>query len=236
MIWLVLAYLFHTLGELCLSPMGLSYLSKLIPARMIAFMFGVYYLAVAIGNKLAHYIGGDIDKITEDKKKSAELDHGNKLAGDVTQEFKLEKDFMNNIGFLKFIGINISQWIQISLKQKITKFSLIDSWIVRQFKNEYNPSHWHNGHVSGVGYLKVPSNLGETLQKDKKVNNNGKLEMVHGSKAFLCKPTFRVTPKVGDFYFFPHYLMHAVYPFFDSDEERRSVSFNATVDQSLFNE
>ena len=64
MIWLVLAYLFHTLGELCLSPMGLSYLSKLIPARMIAFMFGVYYLAVAIGNKLAHYIGGDIEQIT----------------------------------------------------------------------------------------------------------------------------------------------------------------------------
>ena len=66
MIWLVLAYLFHTLGELCLSPMGLPYLSKLIPARMIAFMFGVYYLAVAIGNKLAHYIGGDIDKITQE--------------------------------------------------------------------------------------------------------------------------------------------------------------------------
>ncbi len=64
MAWLVLAYLFHTLGELCLSPMGLSYLSKLIPTRMIAFMFGVYYLAIAIGNKLAHYIGGDIEKIT----------------------------------------------------------------------------------------------------------------------------------------------------------------------------
>ena len=64
MAWLVLAYLFHTLGELCLSPMGLSYLSKLIPARMIAFMFGVYYLAIAIGNKLAHYVGGDIEKIT----------------------------------------------------------------------------------------------------------------------------------------------------------------------------
>lgn len=66
MIWLILAYLFHTLGELCLSPMGLSYLSKLIPGRMIAFMFGVYYLAVAIGNKLAHYVGGDIDKITQE--------------------------------------------------------------------------------------------------------------------------------------------------------------------------
>jgi len=66
MMWLVLAYLFHTLGELCLSPMGLSYLSKLIPARMIAFMFGLYYLAIAIGQKLAHYVGGDIEKITQD--------------------------------------------------------------------------------------------------------------------------------------------------------------------------
>ncbi|MDF1696557.1 MAG: peptide MFS transporter [Saprospiraceae bacterium] len=66
MIWLVLAYLFHTLGELCLSPMGLSYLSKLIPARMVAFMFGVYYLAIAIGNKMAHYVGGDIEQISQE--------------------------------------------------------------------------------------------------------------------------------------------------------------------------
>ncbi len=66
MAWLVFAYLFHTLGELCLSPMGLSYLSKLIPVRMIAFMFGVFYLAIAIGNKLAHYVGGDIERITEE--------------------------------------------------------------------------------------------------------------------------------------------------------------------------
>ena len=65
MMWLVWAYLFHTLGELCLSPVGLSYLSKLVPTRMIAFMFGIWYLAIAIGNKLAHTLGGMIDQITE---------------------------------------------------------------------------------------------------------------------------------------------------------------------------
>lgn len=64
-IWLVLAYLFHTLGELCLSPVGLSYVSKLVPARMIAFMFGMWYLAVAIGNKLAAILGGQIENITK---------------------------------------------------------------------------------------------------------------------------------------------------------------------------
>lgn len=62
--FLVFAYLFHTLGELCLSPVGLSYVSKLVPGRMIAMMFGVWYIAVAIGNKLAGKMGGMIDEIT----------------------------------------------------------------------------------------------------------------------------------------------------------------------------
>ena len=65
MFWLVAAYLFHTLGELCLSPLGLSYLSKLVPPRMIAFMFGVYYLAIAIGNKAAHKFGSQVETIAE---------------------------------------------------------------------------------------------------------------------------------------------------------------------------
>jgi POT family proton-dependent oligopeptide transporter len=65
-VWLILAYLFHTLGELCLSPVGLSYVSKLVPARMIAFMFGMFYLAIAIGNKLAAILGGQIKNITEE--------------------------------------------------------------------------------------------------------------------------------------------------------------------------
>ena len=63
-IWLILAYLFHTLGELCVSPVGLSYVSKLVPPRMIAFMFGVWYLALAIGNKTSGKMGSMIDEIT----------------------------------------------------------------------------------------------------------------------------------------------------------------------------
>lgn len=64
--WLTLAYLFHTLGELCLSPVGLSYVSKLVPGRMIAFMFGVWYLTIAIGNKLASSVGGMVEVIAEE--------------------------------------------------------------------------------------------------------------------------------------------------------------------------
>ena len=57
MLWLILVYFFHTMGELCVSPVALSYVSKLVPGRMIAMMFGIWYLAVAIGMKLAGVFG-----------------------------------------------------------------------------------------------------------------------------------------------------------------------------------
>jgi POT family proton-dependent oligopeptide transporter len=57
MIWLILVYFFHTMGELCISPVALSYVSKLVPGRMIAMMFGIWYLAIAIGMKLAGVFG-----------------------------------------------------------------------------------------------------------------------------------------------------------------------------------
>ena len=90
-------------------------------------------------------------------------------------------------------------------------------------------------YISGVGYLKVPSNFGESAQKTKKINPNGKLELIHGSRQFLSKSTLKITPSVGDFYFFPNYMMHTVYPFSGSDEERRSISFNAKVDAGIAN-
>lgn len=67
MIWLILVYLFHTLGELCISPVSLSYVSKLVPPRMIAFMFSVYYLAVAIGMKLAGVFGEKSEAIAKEE-------------------------------------------------------------------------------------------------------------------------------------------------------------------------
>lgn len=66
MVWLILAYFFHTIGELFLSPLGSSYVSKLVPGRMIAFMFGMWYLAIAIGNKTAGSLGGLVGKFSEE--------------------------------------------------------------------------------------------------------------------------------------------------------------------------
>ncbi len=57
MYWLVLAYLFHTLGELCLSPVSMSFFTKLAPARYMALMMGVYWAATGLGNKVAGVVG-----------------------------------------------------------------------------------------------------------------------------------------------------------------------------------
>jgi POT family proton-dependent oligopeptide transporter len=56
--WLTLAYLFHTLGELCLSPVGLSYVTKLAPARLASLLMGTFYLANAAANKVAGWLAG----------------------------------------------------------------------------------------------------------------------------------------------------------------------------------
>ena len=57
MLWLVLAYLFHTIGELCISPVALSFITKLAPVRYAALMMGVYFAATGLGNKVAGIVG-----------------------------------------------------------------------------------------------------------------------------------------------------------------------------------
>ena len=197
--------------------------------------FGPSIARVKMPNDLIDNLNNYIENIILDKKKSEDLDNGNTLAGHVTQEFKLEENFLSSSGFLKFLASSVSSWIKISENKEIKEFKMIKSWVVRQFKNEYNPVHWHGGHISGVGYLKVPSSLGNNPQKNKKYNNNGKIELLHGSKQFLSGSSLSITPEVGYFYFFPHYLMHSVYPFKGTEEERRSISFNATIDEDIFN-
>jgi len=64
-LWLILAYLFHTLGELCISPVGLSYVSKLAPAKLVGLMFGIWFVANFIANLLAGVSGSFIDNISE---------------------------------------------------------------------------------------------------------------------------------------------------------------------------
>ena len=113
--------------------------------------FGPSIFKAEMPLKLVESLNLYVDEILEDKKKSSELDHGQKLTGDVTQEFRLDIDFIKKSGWGEFLMKCSSTWIQTELK-KITKFELLNSWIVRQFENEYNPTHFHGGHISGADF------------------------------------------------------------------------------------
>ena len=198
--------------------------------------FGPSILKVKIPDDMLNQINDYVDGIIKDDELSSKLNHGNQLVGDVTQEIKLETNIMKSSGWGNFLGLNVGKWIASELGEKITKFNIIQSWVVRQFKNEYNPIHWHSGHISGAGFLKVPKLLGRHVQEKKnKTYKGGNLQLVHGTRMFLNNSTYTIEPKVGDFYFFPNYMMHVVYPFKDSNEERRSISFNAKIDDNIFN-
>lgn len=67
MLWLVMAYLFHTIGELCTSPVSLSFITKLAPAKYASLLMGVYFAATGLGNKVAGIIGESSEKLGEFK-------------------------------------------------------------------------------------------------------------------------------------------------------------------------
>ena len=198
--------------------------------------FGPSILKVKIPQHIINNLNNYVDQTISDDKKIQKQDLGETLVGDVTQEFFLEQDIMEKSGWGNFLASCVSNWINMEMEKKITKFKIRKSWVVRQFKNEYNPTHWHSGHISGAGFLKVPDTLGKHVQnKEKKIYRGGNLQLIHGSKMFLSEATFNITPRVGDFYFFPNYMLHTVFPFKDTNEERRSISFNADIDDEIYN-
>ena len=198
--------------------------------------FGPSILKVKIPENIINNLNNYVDQTISDDKKIEKQNLGEGLVGDVTQEFSLEQDIMEKTGWGNFLASCVSNWINMEMKKKITEFKIRKSWIVRKFKNEYNPTHWHSGHISGAGFLKVPNTFGKHVQnKQNRVYRGGNLQLIHGSKMFLCESTFTIVPKVGDFYFFPNYMMHTVCPFKDTNEERRSISFNADIDSEIYN-
>ena len=195
--------------------------------------FGPPIGIVQMPNGLVNEINDYIDGLS--REKTEKLDHGKSLAGNVNKEILLEKSIVEK-NWLPFISKTAQVYVELHYKKEIKEFHLIKTWVVRQFKNEYNPIHWHTGHLSGVAYLKVPKNMGNYVQKnkDESDNKNGQLVFSHGAKMFLANSVMHVKPEVGKFIIFPHYMMHSVYPFHDTEEERRSISFNAKIDNEIY--
>ncbi len=162
------------------------------------------------------------------KSKIKKIDYSSKLASQIKNEIKISNNFIKK-NLEKEIKINITKFLLKEKIKNIKDIKILNLWVVSQFKGEYNPIHYHEGDLSGVGYLKLPKGMtNNKMVKNKKLKTNGTIDFINGQRGFLSKSIYNVLPKVKDLLIFPNYLMHTAYPF-NIDGERRSFSFNVKI-------
>jgi uncharacterized protein (TIGR02466 family) len=186
--------------------------------------FGPVIGKTKISNNFIKKINNEFDL----KIKNKNSDYSSKLASQIRNEIKLNSNFIKK-NLAKEIIIDAKKFLKNEKIKNIKEIRILNLWVVRQFKGEYNPVHYHEGDLSGVGYLKLPKNMTTNKEvKNKKIRTNGTIDFINGQKNFLSKSIYNVIPKIGEMYIFPNYLMHTAYPF-NIEGERRSFSFNLKI-------
>ena len=171
------------------------------------------------------------EKLNEEfdsKSSSKKIDYSSKLASQIKNEIKISNNFIKK-NLEKEIKTNIRNFLLKEKIKDIKDIKILNLWVISQFKGEYNPIHYHEGDLSGVGYLKLPKGMtNNKMVKNKKLKTNGTIDFINGQRGFLSKSIYNVLPKVKDLLIFPNYLMHTAYPF-NIEGERRSFSFNIKI-------
>jgi uncharacterized protein (TIGR02466 family) len=186
--------------------------------------FGPSIGKTKISKKFSDKLNNEFDSKSISKK----IDYSSKLASQIKNELKISNNFIKK-NLEKELKESINKFLSNEKIQNINEIKILNFWIVRQFKGEYNPIHYHEGDLSGVGYLKLPKGMtNNKMVKNKKLKTNGTIDFINGQKGFLSKSIYNVVPKIRDLLIFPNYLMHTAYPF-NIEGERRSFSFNAKI-------
>ena len=169
-----------------------------------------------------------LNKEIDNKDLTKKNDYSSKLASQIKKEVKISNNFIKK-NLEREIKKNIKDFLKNEKIKKVKDIKILNLWVVSQFKDEYNPIHYHSGDISGVGYLKVPKDMTKNkLLKNKKDKTNGTIDFINGQRGFLSRSIFNIEPKERDLLIFPNYLMHTAYPF-NINSERRSFSFNAKI-------
>ena len=169
-----------------------------------------------------------LNKEIDNKVLTKNNDYSSKLASQIKKEIKISNNFIKKY-LEREIKKNIKNFLKNENIKKVRYIKILNLWVVSQLKDEYNPIHYHDGDLSGVGYLKVPKGMTKNkFLKNKKDKTNGTIDFINGQRGFLSKSIFNIVPKERDLIIFPNYLMHTAYPF-NINAERRSFSFNAKI-------
>ena len=186
--------------------------------------FGPSIGKTKISKKFSDKLNNEFDIKSNLKK----IDYSSKLSSQIKNELKISNSFIKKYLEKELIK-NINEFLYNDKIKNIKEIKILNLWVVRQYKGEYNPIHYHEGDLSGVGYLKLPKGMTiNKMVKNKKLKTNGTIDFINGQKGFLSKSIYNVVPKTRDLLIFPNYLMHTAYPF-NIEGERRSFSFNAKI-------
>ncbi len=186
--------------------------------------FGPSIGKTKISKKFSDKLNNEFDNKSNVKK----VDYSSKLASQIKNELKISDNFIKK-NLEKELKKSINKFLSNEKINNIKEIKILNLWVVRQFKGEYNPIHYHEGDLSGVGYLKLPKGMtNNKMVKNKKLKTNGTIDFINGQKGFLSKSIYNVVPKLKDLIIFPNYLLHTAYPF-NIKGERRSFSFNAKI-------
>jgi uncharacterized protein (TIGR02466 family) len=178
--------------------------------------------------KISNEFLNKLNKEFDSKSNSKKVDYSSKLASQIKNEIKISNNFIKK-NLEKEIRAYVNKFLLKENIKNIKDIKILNLWVVSQFKGEYNPIHYHEGDLSGVGYLKLPKGMtNNKMVKNKKLKTNGTIDFINGQRGFLSKSIYNVSPKVRDLLIFPNYLMHTAYPF-NIEGERRSFSFNAKI-------
>ena len=174
----------------------------------------------------------EINNVFEEKEQTT-VDWSTQLAGKIKKEKLVNHLLKDEVKgtflmcfqeYMKRSGSVLNQTHQLVLD---------NCWINDMYATEYNPAHFHASKNSLVGlssvlFLKTPDSYGKEIINPNNPSN-GHLEFIGGQQHSLTISQIRISPKVGDFFVFPYTLVHGVYPFYGTDQVRRTLSYNCDI-------
>ena len=196
--------------------------------------FGPSILKTTLPQSFINLLNVEADRILYDEKLSKEHDWSHNLAGNVKKEVAIDQNKIPN--FPEFLITMAKQYYKHTIEKDPIEGSKVGFrvWVVSQYAGDFNPMHIHDANLSGVAFLKIPPKFNEEYEKEDHHPTAGCLEFLGSMPNHFARHSYIVKPKVGEFYLFPSWLTHQVYPF-RSEGERRSLAFNIhfTMDKPI---
>ncbi len=196
--------------------------------------FGPSILKTTLPQGFVNLLNAEADHILYDDNLSKEHDWSHNLAGNVKKEVAIDQNKIPN--FPEFMITMAKAYYKHTINAEPAEGSKVSFrvWVVSQYAGDFNPMHIHDANLSGVAFLKIPLGFDKEYEAEDHHPTAGCLEFLGSMPNHFARHSYIAKPQVGDFYLFPSWLTHQVYPF-RSEGERRSLAFNIhfTMDKPI---